>query len=396
MPIKRWLFIIAALSVLLGASVRAQTVLSGIVSTEDPVVGDLAGGEADVWSFQAQAGQVLHLSAERYPPNPATLLDPALTVYGPDGEIIAEDDDGGVWSDALLLNVPITQSGAHRVEVRNQYDWDGGSYQLTLAESSYPAECSTPLGEVMIGEMPSAVSGASMRYRVLLPPCHAEWGRAWPYVLLMHGSNASDEHWQRLGADEALARGVALGRVPPMALVLPFGGALANTNVFREGASYESLLVDEFVTHVEARYCLQRERAARGIGGISRGGFWAFLVALRHPALFGALGGHSPFFDLYHAPPTHNPLDLALAPPPDPPLRIWMDRGQNDYAQVNIDLQHARLTENGIAHVYQLNPVGQHENAYWSAHLDDYLAFYSADWPHNPDDLPLCIQEAAP
>ncbi|MFP4324138.1 MAG: alpha/beta hydrolase, partial [Anaerolineales bacterium] len=286
------------------------------------------------------------------------------------------------------------QDGLYNVTVRNVYAWEGGSYRLTVAPSMYPQNCSTPRGDVLVGQMPSDIIGGTLRYRILLPPCHAEIGRQWPYALLMHGSNSSDEHWQQLGADEALTRGVALGRLPYMALALPFGGQLANTNTFREGGSYEYVLVDEFMPFIEGNHCLQAERTGRGIGGISRGGFWAFLVAFRHPELFSALGGHSPFFDLYHAPASHNPLALALATPPSPALRVWMDRGQNDYAQLNIDLQHERLTQNGIVHTFQLNPVGQHNNAYWSAHLDDYLAFYSAEWPLDPADLPACAVPA--
>ncbi|NJL93339.1 MAG: esterase family protein [Anaerolineae bacterium] len=224
-----------------------------------------------------------------------------------------------------------------------------------------------------------------------MPPCHEINARRYPYILLMHGSVQSDTHWDNLGLDEALARGVALGRLPPLALVLPFGGSLANLNTFGPSASWGAVVLDELVPHLEATYCLtQGEREQRAIGGISRGGFWAFVIALRHPEVFGAVGGHSAFFDLFHAPPTHNPLDLALATPPDPPLRIWLDRGRNDHAQVNLDLMSERLTSNGIDHIYARHPVGQHNDLYWAAYLEDYLRFYSAPWTANVTELPAC------
>jgi enterochelin esterase-like enzyme len=210
----------------------------------------------------------------------------------------------------------------------------------------------------------------------------------YPYVLLMHGSNSDDRLWDQLGIDEAILRGMALGRLPPVAVVMPFGGELANTNTFLIGHSWEYVITDELIPHVEANYCLLADREARAIGGISRGGFWAFLIAFRHPELFATLGGHSPFFDLYHAPPTHNPLDLSQAAPPDPALRIWMDRGKDDYAQLNIDLQHDNLLNNGIAHEFKLYAAGRHENQYWGAHLDDYLRFYTENWSDLP--LPAC------
>ncbi|MEZ4516738.1 MAG: hypothetical protein R3C44_07830 [Chloroflexota bacterium] len=41
--------------------------------------------------------------------------------------------------------------------------------------------------------------------------------------------------------------------------------------------------------------------------------------------------------------------------------------------------------------MWQLNE-GQHEDAYWSAHLPDYLAWYSDGWPSDRSNLPDCSQ----
>jgi enterochelin esterase-like enzyme len=348
-------------------------------------LGTLAGGEARAWTFAGQRGQVISLSAETYPPLPRSELDLSLELYGPDGALLDSDADSSVGRDAIILYIPLLADGDYQVIVRNETTWVGGDFRLTVAESTLPEGCQTPFGQRVVAQMPSAILGYEMRYRVLLPPCAEVWNRPLPYVILGHGSASSDEHWEQLGIDEALVRGVALNRLPLMAIALPWGGELANTNTFQPGASWEYVLLDEFIPHLESNYCLQTERAGRAIGGISRGGFWAFLTAFRHPDMFVSLGGHSPFFDLYHAPASHNPLDLILGPAPNPPLRIWMDRGKDDYAQVNIDLAHERLTQNGLGHEWQLYPVGEHENAYWQAHLEDYLQFYAGgfygeDW----------------
>jgi enterochelin esterase-like enzyme len=353
-----------------------------------PGISVLEGGAQDQWVFEGKAGQVIVLSAERFPPDPYSQLDPLLELYDPGDNLLASDDDFGPGKDSLLLNIPLPADGTYATVVKNMTTWEGGSYRLSLAESSLPSGCQTPAGEMFISAMPSAIQGYPVPYRVFMPPCYELTHLRYPYVILLHGSNSSDELWDSLGVDEAIVRGVALGRLPPMAVVMPWGGELANTNTFGAGASWEYVVTDELIPFVESVYCLQNIREGRAIGGISRGGFWAFEIAFRHPESFSALGGHSPYFDLYHAPPTHNPLDLAQAPPPQPLFRLWMDRGKDDYAQLNIDRQHDNLTANNIPHTFMVYPVGEHENAYWSAHVDEYLRFYSETWRY--DTYPLC------
>ncbi len=356
------------------------------LTSGEPIVSYLVRDEQQNWTFEGTAGQSIHLSAQNYPPDPYSEVNLAFDLYDPTGSLIGSDDDTGPGTDPMLIAFSLPATGTYTVVVRNVNSWTEGSYLLALQESDFPTDCQTPMGTMTTGEMPSRINGWPIRYRIFLPPCHEQ--KRYPYVILMHGSNSDDALWDNLGMDEALVRGIALKRLPPMAIVLPFGGSLANTNTFGAGASWESLVIDELIPYMESSYCLQTTREGRAIGGISRGGFWAFEIAFRHPDVFSILGGHSPFFDLYHAPPANNPLDLALAPPPTPPLRIWIDRGYDDYAQLNIDLIHERLTQNGIDHTYQLYPVGEHENGYWQAHLDDYLEFYGETW--SGESLPDC------
>jgi S-formylglutathione hydrolase FrmB len=145
---------------------------------------------------------------------------------------------------------------------------------------------------------------------------------------------------------------------------------------------------------VESTYCLRTDQAGRAIGGISRGGFWAWEIGLRHPELFTAIGGHSPVFDLYHAPPSHNPLNvIETLTWSDAMPRLYLDRGENDFWQVNIDLMPPRLEVLAIPHTYSVNPGGKHDDTYWATHLNEYLAFYSAGWISGLATYPFCELE---
>ncbi len=252
--------------------------------------------------------------------------------------------------------------------------------------------CTAKHGTVVDRSYASKVAGLTVRYRVYLPPCYATSGRRYPYVILLHGSLDNQTEWTDiLHVNTVLDAGITAGQLAPMILVMPGGGDLANTATFTAGKSYESVILSEIVPRVEKEFATFGTRAGREIGGISRGGFWAFSIAFRHPDLFAAVGGHSPFFWPTNAPPSANPLNLAKSvhfEAGERP-RIWVDAGAQDYAMPNITPFVESLEERHIAHQFVLYPTGRHEVAYWRSHVKTYLAFYGKAWPKDADDLPL-------
>jgi enterochelin esterase-like enzyme len=115
-------------------------------------------------------------------------------------------------------------------------------------------------------------------------------------------------------------------------------------------------------------------------------------MALRHPELFSAVGGHSPHFDPENSPPEVNPLNLAAAASLDKfPLRIYMDNATNDYVGANAIQMSEILRQNGIEHQYLINPTGDHDMEYWAAHVGEYLSFYGQMWPYDSTVLPSCL-----
>lgn len=240
-------------------------------------------------------------------------------------------------------------------------------------------DCTESTGSLEDRTYHSAILNETMPYSIYTPSCYQTSGRQYPVVYLMHGSDAVDSHyWVRLGLIEALDQGTAAGIIPPMIVVLPFGGWVANQNQFG-AVSWANVFLNELMPDVETHFRVDARREMRAIGGISRGGFWAFNIAFLHPDLFSILGGHSPFFH-----PSHwagaNPLNLVQSVPGIERLRIWMDHGKYDYAAPNIKIMETRLIARDLSHVYLEYPEGSHEGAYWASHVMDYLIFYGAAW----------------
>ena len=217
----------------------------------------------------------------------------------------------------------------------------------------------------------SQITGREHRYAVYLPPCF-ESGGAYPLLILLHGSDADQRQWARLGFIDALDDGIRAGDATPMVVLMPYGGAVANKNRF-DSTSYYKILLD-FVAQMESRY---GGNGLRAIGGISRGGFWAYQLGLRHADMFVAIGGHSAYFDRHHVEPAHNPLHIAESLTPESHLRLWLDRGTADHATPGIEQMRVILQRAKAPHEYVVYRGGAHDIESWSRHVGAYLDFYS-------------------
>ncbi len=247
---------------------------------------------------------------------------------------------------------------------------------------------------LVFDEFRSAAAGENLRYRVYLPPCYLEAQKRFPLAILLHGQAATENQWDRLGVDEALDQGVRLGALAPMILVMPYTGFIANRDPSPPNPSYENVILEELLPAIERDFCTIQRREYRAIAGISRGGFWAFSIGLRHPDVFGVLGGHSAVFTQGNAPPAYNPLDLALNASflSEANLRMYLDNAAGDPAGQGIEVFSGRLSARGIPHTYVIHPIGSHSDEYWSAHVSEYLTFYAREWPRAIADLPSCLE----
>ena len=219
----------------------------------------------------------------------------------------------------------------------------------------------------------SEISGRHRYYSLYLPPCYTKSSDSFPLLLLLHGSNADDSQWIRLGLADALEKAVASGDAPNMIALMPFGDAIANENLF-DGNTYDMILLD-LLRQAEQRYRVDGRRA---IGGISRGGFWAYHLGLRYREEFIAIGGHSPFFDRQHVAPEYNPLALSKTLSADSGQHLWLDRGSRDYAAPGVDEMHDTLRRGSINHRFKVYAGGEHSESSWTQNIADYMAFYGS------------------
>jgi enterochelin esterase-like enzyme len=257
----------------------------------------------------------------------------------------------------------------------------------TPTASPTPFVCSFLRGRTESGFFDSALMGEQVAYLVHLPPCYDQFiDRAFPALYLFHGWPLDEHHWLNLGVDVWADDYCSRSLTGPFIIVMPGVGSQGLfVNSSGGSNSFEGMVVDELVPHIDNSYRTWQSPEARAVGGISRGGVWAIEIALRHQDLFGIVGGHSPALALNRPLPQYDPFRLVVEDAGI--LRFYLNAGDRDWARAGTIKFRDLLIELDIPVTYDLHEGG-HVDALWSSGMGDYLLFYAATWPRTYEMLP--------
>jgi enterochelin esterase-like enzyme len=212
-----------------------------------------------------------------------------------------------------------------------------------------------------------------MRYNVYLPPCYrAMQPQRYPVLYLLHGQNYDEGQWLRIGAASTLDRLITSGDVPPIIIVMPFDYSYKQPTEYK----FEEAFIQLLIPQIDATYRTLTNAPHRAIGGLSRGGAWAIRLGTRHPDMFGAIGGHSP--SVFYADMQTLPVRLLNIPSDQLP-RIWLDAGDSDSEYETVASFEQFLNKHNVPHEWHAY-IGWHDEAYWSAHVGEYLRWYTEEW----------------
>ncbi len=243
---------------------------------------------------------------------------------------------------------------------------------LPSATPSAPPLCLSRPGQLVDGVIDTALLPKLMTYHVYLPPCYAEEPeRRYPVLYLLHGQTYTEDQWIRLGVPSTADRLIAAGDMTPFIIVFPYDYSYLQPSQYR----FEDVFLNLLIPQIDMAYRTIPDVAHRAIGGLSRGGAWALHLGIHHPDVFGAIGAHSPA--IFYSDGTL-PLRLSKIPPDQLP-RIYIDVGDADS-----ELQTSRnfkqfLDKFNVPYEWH-EYVGFHDEAYWSAHVEEYLRWYAQGW----------------
>jgi len=158
---------------------------------------------------------------------------------------------------------------------------------MGLCAAAFPAAA-----EIRPASFASRALGRDVAAIVHLPPSYEKApGRRFPYVIALHGLFESPGFWERRGLAPLLDRLWAEGRLPEFVLVAVDGGNSFFVN--SPAGRFEDLVTQDAPAWVEATYRVHKGREARGLWGVSMGGYAALRIAFTHPEAFFAVVTHS-------------------------------------------------------------------------------------------------------
>lgn len=236
---------------------------------------------------------------------------------------------------------------------------------------------------------------------VYLPEGYEESEERYPVIYLLHGMHGSESHWLVKGnAEQTLDRMIREGTLRKSIVVMPndggYGLGTFYMNWYDGTGSFEDYMVYDLIGDIDKSFRTIADRNNRALCGLSMGGFGAFMLALRHPGIFGAavsMSGAMVSVDIV-APqyarsdysrmigPLHGPyaqqydlqrlaerrLNEAERP------ELYFHCGSEDYLFPMNAAYEEHLTRIGYKHKYEVFP-GDHNWEYWTEHLPRSLSF---------------------
>ncbi len=246
-----------------------------------------------------------------------------------------------------------------------------------------------------------ALGGYRDQVDVVLPPGYAAHRRQhYPVLYLLHGFPGVPSAFVTVGQVAATeATLVAAGWMKPMILVMPAGtrSYLTDTewaNGIGPASAWATMVAQNLVHAIDGRYRTIRAGAARGIGGLSEGGYGALNIGLHHAGEFGLLESWSgymqaqPFRSIfgtsasrlaYNSPARFVPA-VAAALRADHTF-VWFYSGAADPLAGQNRAFAAELAALGIAHHFYLRPGG-HSWGLWRSQIRAALITASEHLSH--------------
>src|SRR5580700_5058472 len=254
---------------------------------------------------------------------------------------------------------------------------------------------------------PSQILGHPVPYCVILPSDYdSNKASDYPALYFLHGLGENEQMLVNSGAWDLIQDLWDRKSIGEFLIVTPDAGRSFYINSRDGKVRYEDFFIREFLPYIESHYRVRAERKARGITGVSMGGYGALRFALRYPELFAVVSAHSPALietlpnikvsrdqavavaevlgKAFGSPvdaafwQRQSPFTIVKDGPRPAALRIYFDCGTDD--EFGFDKGNAQfdqlLAARGILHEFHLYPGG-HDWDYFAEHLPASFEFQS-------------------
>lgn len=291
----------------------------------------------------------------------------------------------GVWSVTVgpiepeIYHYNFTVDGLRIIDPANP-NLKTGSTASTLASvlevrgdapSFYDAQ-NVPHGETHMLWYHSKSLNSLRRLTVYTPPGYDRGPQTrYPVVYLLHGANADDTAWYRLGrVNFILDNLLASAKIKPFIVVMPFGyGVTPGGPQAENTAKFGKDLVEDVIPYIEANYRAGADGDRRAIVGLSMGGGQALSIGLNNLDLFSHIAGFSSGLgNVANFPKTYENL-IGRPETANRKIRLlWIGCGTEDGAFAASKAFSEFLTKHNIKHTFR-ESGGAHTWTVWRRYM---------------------------
>jgi putative tributyrin esterase len=235
-------------------------------------------------------------------------------------------------------------------------------------------------------------------FYVCLPDNYEQSNKEYPVIYMLHGRSGSETDWVYKG--KLLETAASLMKEDVLReciIVTPSDGGYDRGTFYVDwydgSGLFEQYMIYDLIPYIDANYRTLAAREMRAVGGLSMGGYGAFMLALKHPELFsaaaslsGVLGTMSHFepfesarmvgpaegpyakaYDVYELAKTN--LNNSTKP------KLYFSCGTEDFLyEINVGYKQY-LEGIGYSFEYEEFP-GEHDWAYWEQQVSKALKFF--------------------
>ncbi len=156
-----------------------------------------------------------------------------------------------------------------------------------------PVLAQTASARVDCESISSTILGRSVDYCLALPPGYEAGAGRYPVLYYLHGLFEHARSWSERSGQQTWETLMSQGKIGKFIVVMPEGGNSFYVNSFDGHERYEDFLIQELIPAIDRKYRTIAHREARGISGVSMGGYGALHLGMQHPDVFGSASAHS-------------------------------------------------------------------------------------------------------
>lgn len=277
---------------------------------------------------------------------------------------------------------------SERRTAENYYEWAEGILLEEEPENTSKKKADSNYGRLKKYQYYSNTAKRQTNVNVLLPPDYSK-EESYPVLYLLHGYY-DNEDWmasENVELKRILGNLISAGKAKEMIVVMPYIFCSPEKEECTEMNLENSLCYDNFVNDlltdlkpfIEEKFSVATGRENTAITGFSMGGRESIYIGIKHPELFGYVGGVcpapglTPGSDLGQHPGQLKEEELTF-PEGQEPYLFLLSAAQEDPAVGNSPfLLNDILDKNGVKHLWNVIPEGGHDAGSVRVHLYNYL-----------------------